>query len=77
MIGDVYQFADLQSMCKPKPDAPPPKLATVERWLRAQGVPFCYDGQGGVWTTLEALNAALGLAGGNKARDTYDPNELG
>lgn len=35
----------------------------LEKWLRANGVPF-FRGQGGrIWTTLDACNAALGLTG--------------
>lgn len=33
----------------------------IERWLRQNGVPF-FRGRVGVWTTLDAVNQALGLA---------------
>lgn len=65
MNGQVLHFADLQRLCRPAPDAPLPKLATVERWAKAQGIRYRYDGQGGIWTTLDALNAALGLQAAN------------
>lgn len=64
MIGNVLQFEDLQRLCRPATDAPLPKLATVERWAKAQGIRYRYDGQGGIWTTVDALNAALGLRAG-------------
>lgn len=59
MIGTVLQFEDLQELCRPKTQ---PRLATVERWARDQGIRYRYDGRGGIWTTTDALNAALGLA---------------
>lgn len=58
MIGPVLQFDDLQELCKPGEH---PRLATVEAWARRQGVRYRYDGKGGIWTTTEALNAALGI----------------
>lgn len=62
MIGPVLQFEDLQNLCKP---GERPQLATVERWARAQGVRYKYDGKGGIWTTIDALNAAMGLTAAN------------
>lgn len=72
MIGTVLQFGDLQRLCRPAPDAPLPQLATVERWANAQGIRYRYDGLGGIWTTLDALNAALGLGAANDSRLTPD-----
>jgi hypothetical protein len=72
MIGPVLQFADLQQICKPGEN---PKLSTVEAWARKIGVRFQYDGAGGIWTTVDALNAALGI--GEAANETkYDPTNL-
>lgn len=34
--------------------------ADIERWCHKNGVRF-FRGKAGVWTTLEAVNAALGL----------------
>jgi hypothetical protein len=59
MIGPVLQFCDLQEMCHPGGS---PRLATVERWARSQGIPFRYDGKGGIWTTVDGLNHALGIS---------------
>lgn len=66
MIGSILQFEDLQQLCCP---GKRPRLATVESWARRQGIRFQYDGRGGMWTTLDALNAALGVsqATGNDA----------
>ena len=56
MIGPILQFQDLQRLCRPDPDAAPPRLATVVRWAEQQGIPFKYDGNGGIFTTVDALN---------------------
>lgn len=52
-------FEGLQRLCAP--NGPEPRPATVVRWARAQGIRYKYDGRGGIWTTVDALNAALGL----------------
>ena len=72
MIGPVLQFEDLQELCKP---GERPRLATVEAWARNQGVRFKYDGRGGIWTTLDALNKALGVAAAND-ESRYNPEDL-
>ena len=72
MIGPVLQFEDLQELCKP---GERPRLATVEAWARDQGVRFKYDGRGGIWTTLDALNKALGVAAAND-ESRYNPEDL-
>lgn len=58
MIGTVLQFADLQELCKP---GHKPRARTVVAWCERKHIRFHYDGQGGIWTTTDALNAALGL----------------
>ena len=35
--------------------------AELEKMLRAQKIPFFYGKNGRIWTTVQALNAALGL----------------
>lgn len=72
MIGSVLQFGDLQELCRPGEH---PRLATVEKWLRSQGVRYKYDGEGGVWTTVDALNAALGVGAANDDQ-TLQPDEV-
>ncbi|HFT7411405.1 MULTISPECIES: hypothetical protein [Stenotrophomonas] len=59
VITQVLTFEDLRNLCSP--NGPSPRLSTVERWAQAQGIRYKYDGQGGIWTTIDALNAALGL----------------
>ncbi len=60
MIGaNILQHEDLKLLCRP--DGPPPKAATLLRWAECQGIRYKLDGHGGIWTTVDALNAALGL----------------
>ncbi|WP_240336170.1 hypothetical protein [Stenotrophomonas sp. B1-1] len=55
----ILRFGDLQRICAPQ--GPPPRPATVRRWADREGIRYKYDRQGGIWTTLDAINAALGL----------------
>jgi hypothetical protein len=72
MIGPILQFQDLQELCRPGEH---PRLATVEAWARKIGLRYQYDGRGGLWTTLDALNVALGLQ--QAANDTaYPPDAI-
>lgn len=66
MIGEIFQFQDLQELCRP---GERPRLSTVETWARKEGIRYRYDGKGGVWTTAAAMNAALGLQ--QASNDTY------
>lgn len=65
MIGNILEFQDLQRLCRPKAKGRPPRLSTVEAWAKAQGIAFGYDKDGGIWTTQEAVNAALGIRAAN------------
>jgi hypothetical protein len=58
----IVPFEDLQALCHPDGK---PRRATVEAWARKQGIPYKYDGQGGIWTTIEAVNASLGIGAAN------------
>lgn len=55
----ILHFADLQQICAP--EGPPPTPATVARWANREGIRYRYDRKGRIWTTLDALNAALGI----------------
>ena len=68
----VLQFSDLQELCRP---GEKPRLATVETWARKQGIRFRYDGKGGIWTTLDALNEALGVRP-NREDEPYGADQL-
>ncbi|SFR87942.1 hypothetical protein SAMN04487782_1547 [Stenotrophomonas maltophilia] len=69
----ILQFHDLQELCQP---GKRPRLATVVRWADGCGIRFLYDGSGGIWTTMDALNEALGLASSTPHLDLYDPNDF-
>lgn len=64
MIGRIVEFTDLQQLSGLR------RRADVERWAQETGVPVkpC---KGGVWTTLDALNRALGVLPAND--DTAAP----
>jgi hypothetical protein len=72
MIGPILQFSDLQELCRP---GERPRLATVERWARTIGLRFRYDGKGGIFTTVDAINHALGLPGESES-DLLDPEDI-
>ncbi|MBV6863383.1 hypothetical protein [Xanthomonas euvesicatoria] len=59
MSSPVITFEDLRRLYAPA--GPTPRASTVMRWARDQGIRYKYDGRGGIWTTVDALNAALGL----------------
>lgn len=68
MLGPVLQFEDLQQLTGYQ------RLSDVERCLTEQKIPFkrC---RGGVWTTVAALNAALGVSSpGND--EAYTPGQV-
>lgn len=71
-LGSLVPFSRLQALCRP--GGPPPRPATVRRWCEAQGIRYKADLDGGVWTTVEALNVALGLSNPQVERD--DPAHL-
>jgi len=68
LIGEVLQFHDLQELCRP---GKRPRLSTVERWAKDRGIRVQYDGKGGIWTTMTALNEALGIRDTASNNDTY------
>ncbi len=76
MTGEILQFEDLQRLCRPR--GPAPRAATVVRWAERQKIRYKYDSEGRIWTTLAAINAALGLSSGTAAADqsTERPEDL-
>ena len=74
MIGNVLQFQDLQALCRPKATNPP-RRATVEAWARKIGLRYTYDGKGGIISTLEAVNAAIGVTASNDD-GKYRPEDI-
>lgn len=59
MTDRIVRFSALQLICSP--EGPPPRAATVRRWADREGIRYKYDRHGGIWTTVDAVNAALGL----------------
>lgn len=47
--------------------------AAVRRWASEQGIRV-REGKGGPWTTLEAVNQALGVSSANDS--AYDPSQV-
>ena len=69
----IVPFADLQELCRP---GEKPRRATVEAWARDQGIALKLDGRGGVWTTIDAVNIALGVRAANDDGGRHGPELL-
>ena len=73
-IPDIYTFEDLRRLCGGAKKVSRPR---VEAWARQEGIRYKYDGMGGIWTTREAINAALGLNPKNVESITpYSPDDI-
>lgn len=72
-LAGVLSFDDLRSLSRLGPRA---TLATVERWATKEGIRYRYDGRGGIWTTIDALNAALGLSPCKAADEGMYPADM-
>lgn len=68
MIGPILQFKDLQQLCRPDEH---PRMATVEAWARKIGLRYTYDGKGGLVSSVDAFNAAIGLRPAANDGDHY------
>lgn len=70
MIGNTLEFSDLQRISGYT------RRADVERWAERIGLPVkpC---RGGVWTTEDALNQALGIRPAANDGDPYSPDIIG
>ena len=74
MIGPVLTYDDIRAIAELGSNA---QLATVERWARKIGLRYNYNGRGGIWTTVDALNASLGLkADSSDDAAPYDPESV-
>lgn len=58
-FGQVLTFPDLQRIVAPS--GPPPRASTVIRWATMNRIRYGQDGRGGIWTTVDAVNCALGI----------------
>lgn len=56
MIGDIVEFEDLQRLSG-LTDA-----SAIKVWAMSVGISYLADGRGGIWTTICALNSALGVS---------------
>lgn len=72
MIGPILQFRDLQELCKPGEE---PRVSTVERWARKIGLRYTYDAQGGMISTIDAVQEVLGTRAANDG-GSLDPDEV-
>ena len=59
MIGPIIEFNDLRRVSRLGERA---TLASVERWAKRVGLKYQYDGKGGIFTTIDAVNASIGVA---------------
>lgn len=59
-LGSLVPFPRLQALCRPE-GSMKPRAASVRKWCDAHGIPYKPDLQGGIWTTVEAINMALGV----------------
>ncbi|PPT93263.1 hypothetical protein XthCFBP4691_01075 [Xanthomonas theicola] len=78
-LPDILTYEDLQKLCRPDLPGRPrraPRRATVEAWAKREHIPYRYDGVGGIWTTREALNQALGLRQAEEPDAPYDPEDI-
>jgi hypothetical protein len=57
-MPEILDFDDLRRVSRLGPRS---RLSRVERWARVNGIRYKYDGKGGIWTTQDAMNAAVGI----------------
>lgn len=69
MIGTVLEFEDLKRLMKYQ------RVADVEACLTRQNIRF-FNGRNGPWTTLDALNDALGIQARPGNDEVYAPDEV-
>lgn len=72
MIGPILQFRDLQELCKPGEE---PRVSTVEKWARKIGLRYTYDAQGGMISTVDAVQEVLGTKAANDG-GSLDPEQV-
>ena len=57
--SQILTFPQLQRIARPA--GPRPTVATVIRWAERNHIRYGIDAAGGVFTTVDAVNAGLGL----------------
>jgi hypothetical protein len=70
---EILDFDDIRAVSRLGDRA---TLATVERWANKIGLLYSYDGVGGIWTTVDAMNAAVGLISAPQRADKYTPESV-
>jgi hypothetical protein len=70
----LLTFDDLKAVARLGPRC---SLARVEAWARKARIPYSYDARGGIWTTVDAVNAALGVGSAGSAPDEIPPDAFG
>lgn len=74
MIGPILEFDDLRRVSRLGEKA---QRATVEQWAKRIGLKYNYDGAGGIWTTVDAMNAAVGVvAKGSAEPEPYSVDDV-
>jgi len=71
-MSPVLNFDDLRRISRLGERA---TLARVEKWARTAGIRFLYDGSGGILTTVDAINSALGV-GADAAPQMMSPDQV-
>jgi hypothetical protein len=66
---EILTFDDLREISRLGPKA---HLSRMERWATANGIRYKYDGKGGIWTTIDAMNAAVGVTPTSAGNDLTD-----
>jgi hypothetical protein len=69
-LNQILSFQDLRVISRRR------RLAEVERWALEQQIPFKYDARGGIWTTLDAVNASLGVVVMTRLTDQAYPPDI-
>ena len=67
-LDSILFFEDLQVISRRK------RLADVEKWATEQEIPFKYDAKGGIWTTIDAVNASMGVRTVDRRDWAYSPD---
>lgn len=69
MRGSLVECADLLALTGYE------KPGDAARCLRKQGIRV-FEGKGGIWTTVELINAAGGIVAGPAKNEPFDPAEV-
>lgn len=70
----ILGFDDLRAIARLGPRS---SLARVETWARSCGIPYQYDAKGGIWTTIDAVNSALGVTSALSSDSAYSADRYG